>query len=195
MAENTTLSGKRLRFVEEYCVDQNATQAAVRAGYSAHTARQQGTRLLSNASIRAAIEARLTKVSTDLGVTSERVIAEFARIAFGGMSTFLQITPDGDPMVDLSKCSPEDLDQLAEVTVEDFRDGRGEDARDVRRIKIKPQDKQKALENLAKILGVFKDKGAEATDRQTDLLASFIAEMGKRGSRIPVKPSDPEVGG
>ena len=54
------LTGKRARFAEEYSVDLNATQAAIRAGYSEKTAASQGERLLRNVEIAAAIaEARL----------------------------------------------------------------------------------------------------------------------------------------
>jgi len=50
-----TLTAKQERFVGEYLIDLNATQAAIRAGYSEKTAEQQGSRLLSNAKVRAAI--------------------------------------------------------------------------------------------------------------------------------------------
>ncbi len=52
------LSGKQLNFVNEYLVDFNATQAAIRAKYSPHTARQQATRLLTKAHIQDAIVKR-----------------------------------------------------------------------------------------------------------------------------------------
>jgi phage terminase small subunit len=55
MAEKTGLSDKQKRFVAEYLIDLNATQAAIRAGYSEKTANQQGPRLLVNAGIADAI--------------------------------------------------------------------------------------------------------------------------------------------
>ena len=54
MAPNT-LTFKRARFVEEYLIDSNATQAAIRAGYSPHTAESQGCRLLRNVKVSAAV--------------------------------------------------------------------------------------------------------------------------------------------
>lgn len=191
MAKTGEITGKRLRFVQEYCVDQNATQAAVRAGYSPNSARQQGQRLLSNAAIREAIDARVQTIAADVGVTAERIIAEQARVAFAGMSRFLRITADGDPMFDLSACSPEDLDLLGEVIVEDYTEGRGEDARDVRRIKIKPLDKGRALDALAKIMGMYRDKTAEAADRNTDAVRDLIAALTPKGSKAPIAPSIP----
>lgn len=52
------LTPRQLRFVEEYLIDLNATQAATRAGYSPRTANEQGARLLAHASVRAAVQAR-----------------------------------------------------------------------------------------------------------------------------------------
>ena len=52
---NTTLTPKQRRFVEEYLKDLNATQAAVRAGYSAKTAKQQASRLLTNVDVAASV--------------------------------------------------------------------------------------------------------------------------------------------
>ena len=52
------LSPKRQRFVDEYVVDFNGTQAATRAGYSPKSAQEQAARLLSNAIVRAAVEER-----------------------------------------------------------------------------------------------------------------------------------------
>lgn len=67
------LSPKQQRFVDEYLVDSNATQAAIRAGYSAKTAEQQGSRLLRNVQVAAAIEERGAKLAKKVGTTAERV--------------------------------------------------------------------------------------------------------------------------
>lgn len=69
------LSPKQRRFVEEYLVDLNATQAATRAGYSAKTAKQQGQRLLTNADIQAAVSAGQNKRSQRTALTQDIVLA------------------------------------------------------------------------------------------------------------------------
>jgi hypothetical protein len=76
------LTPKQERFVAEYLIDLNATQAAIRAGYSADTAKQQGSRLLTNADVAAAVAARQVKVGNKLEITAERVADELSRIAF-----------------------------------------------------------------------------------------------------------------
>lgn len=76
-----TLTPKQARFVEEYLVDLNATQAARRAGYSARTAEQQGPRLLGNAGVAAAIAEGQSDLSDRAEITQVEVIADLRRLA------------------------------------------------------------------------------------------------------------------
>jgi phage terminase small subunit len=182
------LSNKQKAFVREYLIDLNATQAAIRAGYSQKTAKAIGHENLTKPDIQAAIQEAQKEAQKRAEVTLDDILNEYKRIAFSGMSKFLRVSPDGDPIVDLSACTPQDLDLLAEATVEDFTEGRGEDARDVRRIKIKPLDKMKALEVLGKHLGLA-DRSAE---KQTDTLAAAIREINARGSAAPIATAQPD---
>jgi phage terminase small subunit len=88
-------------------------------------------------------------------VTKERVIAELAKIGFANMFDYMKVGPDGDPHLDFSAITRDQAAALVEVTVEDFKDGRGEDARDVRRVKFKLADKKGALVDLGRELGMF----------------------------------------
>lgn len=74
------LSPKHQRFVAEYLVDLNATQAAIRAGYSAKTARQQGARLLSNASISAALREANEKRQRKVELSAEYVLSNLMEV-------------------------------------------------------------------------------------------------------------------
>lgn len=82
MAKSGELNARQAAFVREYLVDKNATQAAIRAGYSADTASQQGERLLRNVEIRAAVSAALGDIAERTGITAERILRERARLAF-----------------------------------------------------------------------------------------------------------------
>jgi phage terminase small subunit len=62
-------------------IDLNATQAAIRAGYSAKTAEQQGPRLLGYAGVAAAIQASMDKRASKLNLTAEKVLGDIERIA------------------------------------------------------------------------------------------------------------------
>lgn len=73
--EDGLLTDKQQRFVDEYLIDLNAKQAAIRSGYSAKTAEQQGSRLLSNAKVRDAVEAGKAKVANRIEVTQDYVLS------------------------------------------------------------------------------------------------------------------------
>lgn len=79
------LSDKQQRFVEEYLADLNATQAAIRAKYSAKTARQIAARLLSKANIQAAIAAKRAELSERAMRTIDGVLADIGRVRADAM--------------------------------------------------------------------------------------------------------------
>ena len=76
------LNPKQARFVDEFLVDSNATQAAIRAGYSKKTAKQIGSRLLTNVDIARLVEARTAKMAEKMEITAERIVEEMADAAF-----------------------------------------------------------------------------------------------------------------
>jgi phage terminase small subunit len=75
------LNDKQARFVAEYLVDLNATQAAIRAGYSAKTARQQASELLAKPDIAQAVARAQEKRAQRTGITAEKVLEDIERIA------------------------------------------------------------------------------------------------------------------
>jgi len=75
------LTPKQEAFVREYLVDLNATQAAIRAGYSQRTANEQGARLLANVSVRAAIEAAQAERAERVGISADAVLEQWWTIA------------------------------------------------------------------------------------------------------------------
>ncbi|HDZ37156.1 MAG TPA: terminase small subunit [Marinobacter sp.] len=149
---------KQKRFIEEYPIDFNGTQAAIRAKFSKKTAAQQATRLLKNVHIQAAIQKRVGKLTTKVDITVERIVSELAKVGFSNLGEYFRISKDGEPYIDLSAITEEQSAALQEIMVEDFTDGRGDDARNVRRVKIKTLDKLNALDKLGKYLGMFVDR-------------------------------------
>ena len=75
MTVHTLMTAKQARFIDEYLVDANGTQAAIRAGYGAAGARVAAHRLLTNVAISSAIEARQRVDATRLSVDRDRVLA------------------------------------------------------------------------------------------------------------------------
>ncbi len=79
---NSTLTAKQQVFATEYLIDLNATQAAIRAGYSKKTAESQGSRLLRNVKVKEHLSELGTKRSERCEITSDEVLQEIAKIAF-----------------------------------------------------------------------------------------------------------------
>lgn len=175
------LTPRQQRFVDEYLVDLNGTQAAIRAGYSPKTANEQAARLLAHVSVSAAVQAAKDKRSERTEITQDMVLKELAKLGFANMHDYMRIGRDGDPVLDFSSLTRDQAAALSEVTVEDFVDGRGEDARDVKRVKFKLADKRAALVDIGKHLGMFKERievkhvtelGDDELDKQ---IAAFTA--------------------
>lgn len=89
------LNDKQRRFIEEYLVDLNATQAAMRAGYSERTAQEQASRLLSNVMVQAEIGKAKAKRSKETGITAERVLDEVASLALWDIADYTQADDKG----------------------------------------------------------------------------------------------------
>ena len=79
-AESTALNPRQQRFVEEYLLDLNGTQAAIRAGYSAHTANEQAARLLANVSVRSAIARGKSDVAARTGASVDELVSRMRQI-------------------------------------------------------------------------------------------------------------------
>lgn len=99
-----SLNSRQLQFVNQYMVDSNATQAAIRAGYSEHTASSIGSQLLSNLKVRRAIEERLRDAAAAASVSAESVIAELRDLAFADASELQELI-----VRPCSKCWPAGL--------------------------------------------------------------------------------------
>ena len=139
------LTPKQCRFVDEYLIDLNATQAAVRAGYSAKTAEQQGPRLLGNVGVAAAISEAARARSTRTQIDQDRVVQEFARLGLSDMRAFAEWGPDGVTLKTSAELSDDAARCVAEVSETRTKDGGS-----TVRFKIHP--KLPALESLMKHL-------------------------------------------
>ena len=80
------LTEKQKRFIDEYLIDLNATQAATRAGYSAKTAYSMGQRLLKNVEIQKAVADRQNDLSERTEITQDQIVTELAKIGFAKAS-------------------------------------------------------------------------------------------------------------
>ena len=141
------MTKKQKRFIEEYLIDLNATQAAIRAGYSPDTAKSIGSENLTKPDIQARIAKAMAERSRRTGVNADRVVMELAKIAFVNASDVI----DAETATLKPDAAPEDTAAIQSVKVKTF----GEDGLER---EIKMADKLKALELLGKHLGMSKDK-------------------------------------
>lgn len=144
------MTQKQERFCEEYLIDLNATQAAIRAGYSANTANEQGARMLANVSIRARIDREMAERSRRTGVNADRVVRELAKIAFVNANNLIDV----DNATIREDAAEEDKACIASVKVKHTSG----DGYDTTEREIKLCDKLKALEQLGRHLGMFTEK-------------------------------------
>lgn len=144
------LNKKQQRFVEEYLIDLNATQAAIRAGYSPNTAREQASRLLSNVNVQTEVDKAMAKRSRRTGISQDRVIQELARIGF------CKITDVADSNGKIKdNASEDDLACIESIKVKRSKTENGAVSEE-REVKI--ASKVKCLELLGKHLGMWNDK-------------------------------------
>lgn len=166
------LTAKQQRFIDEYLVDLNATQAAIRAGYSEKAARVTAAKMLTNANIQTAIQKRQNELQNKLGVTQERVIQELAAIAFANGTDFAKVVGAGVAVaIPTEQLSPEKLPAIAGI--KQTQDG----------VEIKLHNKVRALELLGKHLGMFTEKvevnnsADEEKSKKLDAISDILKQM------------------
>jgi phage terminase small subunit len=105
---------------------------------------------------RAEVQARVKRQVIDrLTISKETVIMELGKIGFANMEDFTKLNAEGDVAIDLSKAGSFQMAAIQELTVDEYLEGRGKDARTVRRTKIKLYDKRAALVEIGRELGLF----------------------------------------
>lgn len=150
MAKKAKLTEKQRRFVDEYLIDLNATQAAIRAGYSVESARDIGCENLTKPNIQQAIAKAMAERSKRTGINQDRVVLELAKIAFVKMTDV--VDPDTGEI--LPNASDDDLACIESMKFKQSDNQYGGSIE--REVKLSP--KMKALELLGRHLGMWNDK-------------------------------------
>jgi phage terminase small subunit len=146
------LTDKQQQFVEEYLVDLNVTQAALRAGYSEKTAYSIGHENLKKPEVQEAIQRAVQERQERTRVTADRVIQELARIGF---ADFRNVFDESGNLKDPTMLDEETAAAISSIEVVTKNLGEGE----VEYInKIKFWDKNSSLEKLGRHLKLFTDK-------------------------------------
>ena len=143
------MTKKQKRFVNEYLIDLNATRAYKVAYPSVkkdETAAQAGSRMLRNVKVAAYIQERMEERQKRTEITQDRVLQELAAIAFAKATDYAEIKNESVRIRDTAELDEQQIRALAGIEEGKFG------------IKVKLNDKEKALELLGRHLGMFKDK-------------------------------------
>lgn len=155
------LTAKQELFAKEYIVDLNATQAAIRAGYSENTAKEMGYENLTKPHVAEFIQQKMDERSKRLEITADMILAEYAKIGFSNIRDYLKVeqqevmTDSGYLMmktVDIFETDSIDISKLAAVSeIKQTKEG----------ISLKLHDKKGALDSMARHKGMFVDTKIE----------------------------------
>lgn len=155
------LNDQQQKFVNEYLVDLNATQAAIRAGYSEKSAAVIGFENLRKPNIATALQERRIELADSTGITPERVLTELAKLGFSDIRKAIRWGTLG------ARVNPESEDVEIENSVELLDSAEIDDdtaaaiqeiSQGANGIKLKMYDKKGALVDIGRHLGMFDDK-------------------------------------
>jgi len=163
------LTPKQRAFVREYLIDLNATQAAIRAGYSEDTAYSIGAENLKKPQIEAAISAAMKLRAERTNITADRVLQELAKIGFADIRKAIrwesalvteEDNPDGGDIAVIKRIV---TNQVQLVSSDEIDDDTAAAISEISQntnggIKLKLHDKKAALVDLGRHLGLFTDK-------------------------------------
>jgi phage terminase small subunit len=148
--KDSPLSDKQKVFCREYLKDLNASQAAIRAGYSKVSAGQQSALLMKDPRIAEKIKIGMDKRIDRTHVTIDRVVTELARMAFSDVTEFMEWSENVGKIKDSIELTPDQSACIKEVLIED-RPLKG------KKIRVKLVAKEKALELLMRHMGMMND--------------------------------------
>lgn len=151
------LTAKMIRFAEEYIIDLNATQAAIRAGYSENTAAETGYENLRKPQIAEYIQKLMDERSKRTEITADRVLQEYAKLGFSNISDYLKVI-EKEVMTELGPQTYKTVDIYETDTIDRTKlDAIAEIRQTKEGIALKLHDKKGALDSIARHLGMFND--------------------------------------
>lgn len=162
------LSEQHQLFVDYYIDCYNATNAAIKAGYSRNGVQQAASRLHRRDDIQAAITEQLDELKRTLKITPERILRELSDIAFSDIESFLEIEAGKVTVKDLKEIKKA---SLASATEKIAADG-------TKTIQLKFHKKDKALELLSRNQGMLNDKLDVGGDLANAILAARLRAKG-----------------
>lgn len=153
MSKKDKLTDRQELFCKEYVIDLNATQAAIRAGYSQNTANEQGSQNLAKLSIQERLAELQKKRFERLEITADQVLREYAKIAFIDIRKFYDEEGNLKPIHKLDDDAAASLAGIDIDEIFEWIDGSKHNVGQTKKIKL--QNKLAALEAISKHIGFF----------------------------------------
>jgi len=145
-------------WVAEYLSCLDARKASRRLGFSKSKANSSTSWVKPNGPkphVFRAVQSGLRARTVRLGVTADAVVQELARLGFSNMMNYIQVDANGDPRIELGDLTDDTSAAIKKITVEEYKEGRGDSAREIKKITLELHDKKAPLIALGKYLGVF----------------------------------------
>jgi len=180
MSETSKLNARHQRFVDEYLLDLNGTQAAIRAGYKPSNAHVTGSVVLKKAHVAEAVRTAMAERAARTQITADRVLREYARIAFADIRKYTKRTRRGLGLRPIEGLSDDDAAAVAEIVSGTKKTGP----------RLRLHDKKRALDAIARHLGLFGvrrasgESPAAAAERARELILGRLAGL--------AQPEEPE---
>ena len=149
------LTDKQTLFISEYCIDCNATRAALAAGYSEDTAAKIGWENLQKPEIAKAVREKLLEMASRAEITAGAVLRELALLAFADMGQYNTIDEDGNVRMDFRQMGPDGMRAVKKIKQEVQFVGDANEKMPILKTEFELYDKQAALDKLMRYMGLY----------------------------------------
>jgi phage terminase small subunit len=156
---------------------------------SQHAAETAFGRLLKNAEFSSRIAEMSAEAAEGAVATAREVLEQLTKIGFANIQDYVRIGPDGDPVLDFENLTRDQAAALQEVTVETYMEGRGKNAREVKKVRFKLADKRAALVDLGRHHKLFTNKfehgGKDGRPIEGKITIEFVKPPKRKDERSP----------
>jgi len=170
MIKDSDLNEKQLIFAKEYLVCMNATQSALKAGYSSKSSYSQGCRLLKNDKVRQYIDYHLKDRASKLDITPNRILEELGHIAFFDINNIF----DGMTLKEINQLPDSVTRAISGIKTRNEKQPEGDFAEIV---EIKSNDKLRALEMLMKHLGMYEADNEQGKSENKTSIVGYEVKL------------------